>query len=226
MTAYTLTRSKRKTIALYIRDGAVEVRAPLRAAKRDIDAFVASKEGWIRRTLAAVRESAAARDGFSLAYGSAVTYRGTPYPIAARQGDAAGFDGERFFMPPGLTPPQIRAACAAIYRALAKRLLPERAAIFARRMSLAPTAVKISGAKARWGSCSSRGSLNFSWRLVMADDEAIDYVVVHELAHLAQMNHSPEFWAVVAAVLPDCRARRARLRDLQKKLDAEGWDEV
>jgi len=75
----------------------------------------------------------------------------------------------------------------------------------------------------RWGSCSSRGSLNFSWRIMMADDAVIDYVVVHELAHLVEMNHSPRFWAVVAGVLPDYSKRRARLRLLNKKLEGEDW---
>jgi predicted metal-dependent hydrolase len=67
-------------------------------------------------------------------------------------------------------------------------------------------------------------SLNFSWRLVMADDAAIDYVVVHELAHITEMNHSPEFWAIVAGVLPDYKERRRRLKLLQLRLNSEDWE--
>ena len=92
-------------------------------------------------------------------------------------------------------------------------------------MGVAPTGIKITGAKTRWGSCSSKNSINFSWRLVMADDEIIDYVIVHELAHIKELNHSPRFWAVVEGTLPDYKSRRSRLKLLQKKLAAEDWEE-
>jgi predicted metal-dependent hydrolase len=80
---YTLIRSKRKTAALYIRGGGVEVRAPAKMPKRDIDKFVASKEKWIADKLQRAREQAEYREAFSLDYGDTVTYRGKPYPIAA-----------------------------------------------------------------------------------------------------------------------------------------------
>ncbi|MCL2060065.1 MAG: M48 family metallopeptidase [Oscillospiraceae bacterium] len=221
---YALVRSKRKTVALYIRGGAVEVRAPTRMAKRDIDAFVASKEKWITDKLAKAREQAERVKAFSLDYGSAVTYRGRQYPIAARDGARAGFDGERFYMPPNLSPENIKNACAQIYRLLAKRDLADRAYSFAARMGASPRAVKINGAKTRWGSCSAKKYINFSWRLIMAEDAVIDYVVVHELAHLAEMNHSARFWAIVEGVLPDFNERKARLKALQIKLGGEDWE--
>jgi len=95
---------------------------------------------------------------------------------------------------------------------------------YAGLMSASPTAVKINGAKTRWGSCSAKKSLNFSWRLVMADDSVIDYVVVHELAHITEMNHSARFWAIVAGVLPDYKERQKQLKALQKRLNAEDWE--
>ena len=91
-------------------------------------------------------------------------------------------------------------------------------------MEVAPSAVGITAAKTRWGSCSARRSINFSWRLAFADDAVIDYVVVHALAHITEMNHSARFWAIVAAVLPDYRERRERLKILQRRLVAENWD--
>ena len=90
-------------------------------------------------------------------------------------------------------------------------------------MSVTPSAVRINGAKTRWGSCSGKKSINFSWRLIMASDDVIDYVVVHELAHLLELNHSARFWAVVEKILPDCRERRKQLRELQKRLATEDW---
>jgi len=246
---YELTRSKRKTLAIHIKNGRVEVRAPLKMPQRDIDRFVTSKEKWITDRLARSREQAERREAFTLDYGDMVVYRGREYPIVAREGKYAGFDdsaeggaveddtvvdgavvygavvdGAVFYMPPGLQPGRIKAACVIIYRMLAKRDLTIKTLDFAKRMGENPTAVKITGAKTRWGSCSSMKSINFSWRLIMADDDVIDYVVIHELAHLAEMNHSDRFWAIVEGVLPDFRKRKARLRELQKRLSAEDWE--
>ena len=220
---YALFRSKRKTIAIYIRDGTLEVRAPLKCPKPEIDSFVASKEKWITDRLAASQKQAAQREAFVLDYGDELCLRGVLYPIVEKAGARAGFDGEVFYLPPGLDSQQIRDACVQVYRRLAKTHLADRVDAFARQMDVQPTAVKINGAKGRWGSCSSRKSINFSWRLIMADDDVIDYVVVHELAHITHMNHSKRFWAEAEGVLPDYRERRTRLNELQKRLASEDW---
>jgi len=171
---YTLVRSSRKTLAIYILpDGVVQVRAPLRCSVREIERFVFEKQSWIVQKQAMVQAREAAR------------------PVIS----------------PGLEQQ---------YRARAKKHLPARVAHFAAIMGVSPTQVKINGAKTRWGSCSAQGNLNFSWRVMLADDDVIDYVVVHELAHLRQMNHSKAFWAVVAQVLPDYQLRQAKLRSLAK----------
>jgi predicted metal-dependent hydrolase len=165
---YTLVRTDRKTMAIYIRPGGlVEVRAPRRCAKRDIERFVASKKAWIEEKCRLVQ---------------------------AR--------------PPKNEPD---AALEKNLRAQAKGILPGRVAYYAGRMGVAPGQIKITGAKTRWGSCSAKGNLNFSWRLMLAGEREIDYVVVHELAHLREMNHSPRFWAVVEAALPDYRERKKSL---------------
>jgi len=224
MVSYKLIRTNRKTIALYVRDGYVEVRAPMRTPKGDIDRFVLSKEKWIDDNLAKSKERVALRESFALDYGDKVVYRGEEFPIAERQGDRVGFGDDGFYMPPGLSRERIKAACRQIYLMLAKRDLRNRTLAFSKKMYLVPSAIKINSAKTRWGSCSEKRSLNFSWRLIMADDEVIDYVVVHELAHIAEPNHSHRFWAIVEAVLPDYVERRARLKELQQRLSAEDWD--
>lgn len=221
---YSLTRSNRKTIALYVRGGAVEVRAPIRVSKADIDRFVLSKEKWITGKLAQSQERAKKRGSFSLNYGDTVIYRGEQFPITAKDGNRVGFENSRFYMPPNLSSEQIKQACVQIYKILAKRDLTEKTLAFAKRMNVMPTAVKITSAATRWGSCSGKKSINYSWRLIMADDEVIDYVVVHELAHITEMNHSASFWRIVESILPDYKNRTARLKELQKTLSAEDWD--
>ena len=223
MVEYELIRTKRKTVAIYIRDGRVEVRAPLRTPGKDIDRFVESKEKWIKEKLAITNERAEKRGSFALEYGSFIAYRGKQYIIEAKEGGAAGFDGNRFYLPPDMAPERIKAVCVRIYRLLAKRFLPDRTYEIARTMAAAPASVRITDARTRWGSCSAKKSINYSWRLIMADDDIIDYIIVHELAHLTELNHSERFWAIVGEVLPDYPERQARLKELQHKLANEDW---
>ncbi|MDR1271786.1 MAG: M48 family metallopeptidase, partial [Clostridiales Family XIII bacterium] len=165
MIDYTLVRSKRKTIALYLRDDtSIEVRAPFGAPKREIDAFVESKAGWISKNTALCQELNASRVDYVLGYGSLVTYRGKDYPLESKPGNRCGFDDERFFVPPNLTSGQIRSAATLVYRMLAKRDLSVKTQEYARLMGVTPAAVKVSNASRRWGSCSRKKSLNFAWR--------------------------------------------------------------
>lgn len=99
-------------------------------------------------------------------------------------------------------------------RAYAEKTLPKRVAFYAKIMGVQPTGIKITSAKTRFGSCSGKNSLCFSWRLMLYPPEAVDYVVVHELAHIREKNHSPAFYAVIAAVLPDYKAREQLLKNL------------
>lgn len=101
--------------------------------------------------------------------------------------------------------------------AKAMKIFPERTAYFASRMGVTYGRITIREQKTRWGSCSSAGNLNFNWKLVLMPPEVLDYVVVHELAHRKEMNHSAEFWKVVAKEMPDYQERRNQLRMLEKK---------
>lgn len=94
----------------------------------------------------------------------------------------------------------------------AKEVLPGKVAHYAARMGLYPAGVTITGARTRFGSCSGKNRLCFSWRLMGYPEEAVDYVVVHELAHIRHKNHGPAFYECVARTLPDWRARRELLR--------------
>ena len=89
-------------------------------------------------------------------------------------------------------------------------------------MCIRDSRISIREQKTRWGSCSSAGNLNFNWRLIFAPEEVLDYVVVHELAHRIEMNHSKAFYQIVAQVLPDYQASRKWLRDKGASL----WDAV
>lgn len=100
----------------------------------------------------------------------------------------------------------------------AKQIFPERAAYFAARMGVTYGRITIREQKTRWGSCSSVGNLNFNWKLVLMPMEVLDYVVVHELAHRKEMNHSARFWSIVQRELPDYSERKKLLRKYEKEL--------
>ena len=101
----------------------------------------------------------------------------------------------------------------AAYRREARRRIEERAAYFAEKMGVDYGRIAIKAAKTRWGSCSAKGNLNFHWKLILMPPAVLDYVVVHELAHRIEMNHSPRFWAQVERILPDYRERRKWLKE-------------
>lgn len=96
----------------------------------------------------------------------------------------------------------------------ALKLIPERVEYYAGLMGVSYGRITIREQKTRWGSCSCRGNLNFNWKLMLMPPEILDYVVVHELAHRKEMNHSRDFWKIVEQVLPDYQERRKRLREL------------
>lgn len=98
-------------------------------------------------------------------------------------------------------------------RQQAAQVIPQRVAYYSQLMGLTPAGIRITGAEKRFGSCSSKNNLCFSWRLMQYPPQAVDYVVVHELAHIRHHDHSPAFYALVERYMPDYRQRQALLRD-------------
>jgi predicted metal-dependent hydrolase len=97
-------------------------------------------------------------------------------------------------------------------RGLARQQIEETVSIQSMRMGLKPRSVTIRDQRTRWGSCSSTGTLSFNWRLIMVPPTVMEYVVIHELAHMAQPNHSPAFWAIVSRYYPSFKEARSWLR--------------
>ncbi|MBP3382147.1 MAG: M48 family metallopeptidase [Clostridia bacterium] len=109
--------------------------------------------------------------------------------------------------------PEPTAQETALLKQKAKDILPQKVAYYAERMGVQPTGVRITSAKRRFGSCSAKNALCFSWRLMQYPEAAVDYVVVHELAHITQHNHSAAFYRVVQSVMPDYKEREKLLRE-------------
>jgi predicted metal-dependent hydrolase len=212
---YTLIRSKRKTVALIVQgDGSLVVRAPLRLSRKAIDEFVASKVEWVDKHRQAVKAHTAAAPAHAYAAGEQFWFLGQRYSlvIVTAASPLLNFKNGNFRLA-ARAAPKAAQVFEAWYKQQARRVLTERVALRAAFHMLTVSRVRISSARTRWGSCSSRGSLSFTWRLVMAPVEVVDYVIVHELAHLRVHNHSPEFWKEVARLMPDYAQRKQWLKD-------------
>lgn len=108
------------------------------------------------------------------------------------------------------------------YIQIARDIFTQKTAYYAALMNVTYGRISIREQKTRWGSCSSQGNLNFNWRLIFAPEEVLDYVVVHELAHRREMNHSKAFYDIVAAVLPDYKKQKKWLKENGNKLWQQG----
>lgn len=215
-TRYVLVRSRRRTLGIYVgADGKVTVRAPLRLPVAAIDAMVAAKEEWIQKKQALCREAEKAVLPIELREGALIPYLGENYALSFRDVPAPRLEGGAVLLPVGADEDSLRRWL----RAEALAVVTHRAELYARLMGVEYTAVKISNARGRWGSCSGKNSLNFAWRLVFCPLTAIDYVVVHELSHIRHKDHGRDFWAQVAAVLADHKRRRDWLKQNRRVME-------
>jgi predicted metal-dependent hydrolase len=145
-------------------------------------------------------------------YGGKILYKGEKCPVIKTDGKAA-FTGDIFYIPPDSSGNPDALILEKLLRKLAARDLTRKTIEIARLMGVVPVSVKITGAKTRWGSCSVNRNINYSWRLIMADEKSIEYVIIHELSHIIEFNHSAKFWRIVETFCPDYKARRAHLKE-------------
>ncbi len=213
---YTLKRSnKRRSIGLRIDDRGLTVSMPLRASEKWLHSVLNEKADWVVEKLGSWQS------------------RKSP-PVQWRDGEQIDFRGEKFTLRiiPSLfdSPAQLRREQLHLYvrdhanemhiekmvthwyRQEAMQVFSECVAHYAPLLQVAPRQVLLANARTQWGSCTSRGVVRLNWQLVKMPLHLIDYVVVHELAHLIEMNHSAAFWSVVGSVLPDYARCRSELR--------------
>jgi len=218
--SYELVRSKKrkKTITLTVkRDGKVVIYAPYRTPVTEIDGFFESKKTWVRDKLAE-QERRSGTEGKEKQFvsGELFLYLGDFYALEIRDMNGARQPLVLSYGMFLLNKDRVEAAREHFvrwYRKRAAEVIAERLGRWSKRLQLAPEGITITGAQHRYGSCSSKNRLSFSWRIVMAPYEVIDYVIVHELAHIKEKNHSRRFWDVVVSILPDYRKQRGWLRE-------------
>lgn len=208
-----IIRSKRKSIALIVGiDGSLIVRAPYKTTSKQIEAFVKEKEGWIRSK----KEIATKLPRYKpkeFMPGEEFIYLGEIYTLVLVDEQSEPLVLSEHFLLLRSVVLNAKEVFTQWYKNQAKQVITARVNIFAEKYDFEYKRINITSAKTRWGSCSSKGSLNFTWRLVMAPQDVIDYVIVHELAHLKINNHSMEYWRELEQIMPDYRDRKNWLND-------------
>lgn len=179
---------------------------PAKARLADAERFLLAHRIWLAERLARLPGKVALADGTS------VPILGVPHPICHAPEARRGVWIEDGALMVSGRPEHVGRRAADFLKAEAKRLILPQAHGLAERIGRKPGRVTVKDTRSRWGSCSSAGDLAFSWRLVLAPDWVLTYVVAHEVAHLAEMNHSPAFWAVVDSLVGDPRPAKAWLK--------------
>ncbi|MHB8139215.1 MAG: M48 family metallopeptidase [Smithellaceae bacterium] len=220
---YSLKRSRKrkKTISLQIGDNSdIMVYAPYFTPVAEIDRFVEEKRSWIDRAMHRQAQLLTRHQEKAYATGEYFYYLGQTYPLETcfEPLENAGviFWRGRFFLNCPAQRDIKKYYFVSWYKKKAKEHIPIRVGHFSRALNLQPGNIRITSARSRWGSCSEDNSLAFSFRLIMAPQEVIDYVIVHELMHIRQKNHSSKFWRLMIEAMPDFATHRRWLRDHHK----------
>ncbi len=231
--AYAFARVRRRSIGMVVGPEGLSVRAPRWVSLREVEAALHERAAWILQHLAGQRErSLRARESQAQwCDGGTLRVLGEPVRLVLDASISGCVPSWAFAVPPhgatlrvGLPPSSPSPTCTsasdtlrntieAWLQAQASVLFAQRCAHFAPLLGVQVRRISLSGARTRWGSAGVDGSIRLNWRLMHHTMEGVDYVVVHELAHLRHMNHGAAFWRLVASVLPDHRAARKRLRD-------------
>ena len=221
---YTLIQASRRDVLFQaLPEAGIRVYAPKYMRLRDIDAMVRERADQLAGMLRDVEARLEAdRLAHPMADGTAIMVEGERKTLWLRRGArrTGRVEGDAYLLtlPDPDSDEAVRAAVKSTLSALALKRIRERLEYHVPRIGRAPGRVAIRDQKSRWGSCSQKGNVNFNWKLVMAPPPALDYVVVHELCHLYEFNHSPRFWALVARHMPDYEVWKKWLKAHGKEL--------
>ena len=199
------TRARRISIRVSGIDGRVSLTVPKRVGLRAAQDFLLEKEDWIRTHLAKQPEAA------QVGLGSVIPVEGDMCEIVEGPSKAVRRIGDVIYVPKGAA--NTGRKLQAFLKNLARDRLSFASEHYAAELGRPFGKMSLRDTRSRWGSCSSEGNLMYSWRLILAPPEVLDYVAAHEVSHLAEMNHSTAFWAEVERLMPDYKAHRKWLRD-------------
>jgi hypothetical protein len=208
-----IIRSKRRTFSLEIQpDGRLLVRAPKNATDTQIRAIVKTKADWIAKGRARVKRRFGPLQPKTFTPGERFWYLGEQYPLKLTERRRPPLDLDGAFLLSHAAQGRAKEVFIEWYREETRRITQDFINSYCAEHGFKVNNVRITSARTRWGSCSGKRNLNFTYRLSMAPLEVVEYVVVHELAHLRVHNHGRDFWQLVAALKPDYAQNRAWLK--------------
>ncbi len=189
------------------------MRAPHFLKDSRIQQFIEQKMGWIEKATQKIRQRSEQQRFHRFEEGELFLYLGAEYPLHLAEDMFGRFLFEDRFILAHKYRPHARRIIEKWYREEAFMIFTKRCQYYAAVMGVKYRSLSLSSAKSRWGCCTPHGTLRFCWRLVMAPMDIIDYVVVHELAHLKELNHSAKFWKLLSNTLPDYEISKNWLKD-------------
>ncbi|RBI74051.1 M48 family peptidase [Roseovarius sp. TE539] len=193
------SRARRMSLRISGLDGRVTLTVPPGTSEREALDFARSKAEWLRGRLAGVPVQQVVRPGMK------VPVEGQPRQVAQGEGRGIYLIGDEILLPRGDAQGR---RLRAWFRTLARERLSRASDRHAANLGLDYSRITLRDTRSRWGSCTSAGALMYSWRLIMAPPDVLDYVAAHEVAHLGEMNHSARFWRLVAQLRPDFETQR------------------
>ncbi len=227
--SWTLRRSRRRSIGFMVGPEGLVVSAPNRVSLREIESALQDKARWVVARLdeQTGRQASAEASRIVWASGAVVPYLGNPLrvvvdpegvePASFLASDGPGAAAQlRVALPLDAAPERLRDTVHGWLQRRAVDHYTARCRHFEAALGVRVRSVKLSSAKTRWGSATSRGDIRLHWRLIQHAPATIDYVVAHELAHLREMNHGPRFWSAVRSVVPDVDGEVVRLREASR----------
>ena len=221
---YTLkkSRKRRKTISLQIGDKSeLVIAVPYFTPISEINRFVQEKQNWIHKAIQKHKETLIEIKAKEYTTGDHFYYLGESYPLEVffepLENAGVVFWDNRFFLNAQENKDLRKHYFVLWYKKKARKYIRERVDFFSLMFKLQPGSLRITSAESRWGSCSEDNNLAFSFRLMMAKPEVIDYVVVHELMHIKEKSHSAKFWQLVESAMPQYKLHRRWLKDNNSK---------
>jgi predicted metal-dependent hydrolase len=217
--SYTVRRSAAaKHVRLEVRpETGLTVVVPKSYDIRQVAHLLEAKKGWILSKLAKYGRLRSPTTEKELKSGDIIPYLGRGLQVVRQQNhgnaDSVRLEWDRLVVSLGAREGRLESVLEQWYRMQATRLIRGKADRLSGRLGLTYNRLVIRGQKTRWGSCSHKGNLSFNWKLIMVPEPVIDYVIVHELAHLKEMNHTKRFWELVGKHCPQWREQRKWLRD-------------
>jgi len=206
-----------KTATIKVEAGAVSVVVPIDLSSNQISNLLAKKNRWIKEKIILHRDAQPVSDKQYIS-GESFSYLGRNYRLKVNKGrqKPVVLSNGRFVVtaPNGTDDSEmIRAALTTWYENHAETKFKEKSKRYAKVIGVDYSSVEIKNYKSRWGSCSTEGHIKFNWKIIMAPNRIVDYVVVHELCHLMHHDHSPKFWKSVERMIPDYASCKEWLKD-------------